>query len=68
MPQSYYLINHTRKEFSLYSNKVSLHTVLSEALGWKDTDDIRIDSENRNEVTCLERLDTLRYTLAKLAS
>ena len=67
MAQSYYLINHTRKEFCLYSNKYSIYTVISEALGWDYTDYIQFDSENVGELTCLEHMDTLRYNLAKQA-
>jgi len=67
MAQSYYLINHTRKEFCLYSNKYSVHRVISEAVGWEDTDYIIIDSENVGELTCLDHINTLRYKLAKLA-
>ena len=68
--QSFYFINHSRKEFTLFSNSVSICKSLSEALktniGWSETDDIRIGSENYNETTCLEYIDDLKYTLSKV--
>lgn len=68
--QSFYFINHSRKEFTFFSNQVSICKSLSEALhnniGWTETDDIRVGSENYNETTCLQYIDDLKYTLSKL--
>jgi len=50
LPPSYYLINHTRKEFAYFdAYTLSIFKVLEIALknyvGWQSSDDVRIDSE-----------------------
>ena len=66
---TYYFINHTRKEFYFLTNKISICKAISDSLqnniGWVDTDNIHIGSEKSSESTCIEYLDTIKYTFAK---
>jgi hypothetical protein len=39
--------------------------VLDNYVGWTSKDNIRIDSEAYDNTDCLERMDALRYTMAK---
>jgi hypothetical protein len=67
--RTYYLINHSRNEFDLLSKDFSLYKALKialkENLGWLETDDIRIGSEDNNSVSCLEYLNDIRYKISK---
>ena len=66
---SYYFINHSKKEFSLFANNVSIMKGIADAinisLGWTAEDDIRLGSEDLNDLSCLKYLDEVRYHLAK---
>jgi len=71
MPESaYYFINHSRKEFTCFSNRISICKALANALkesaGWSVDDDIRLGSEGLHDVECLKELDDMRYCIAKL--
>lgn len=67
---NYYLINHSRNEFDLLSKDMSVYKALKlalrENLGWLETDDIRIGSEDINSVSCLEYLNDIRYKISKI--
>jgi len=66
---TYYFINHSRKEFYFLSAKISICKTLSDVLqnniGWIDTDDIRVGCEISNKSTCVKYLDDMKYTYAK---
>jgi hypothetical protein len=68
--QAYYFVNHSRREFSFFTKHISITKTLSDAIinniGWSATDDIRIESEGYNDTKCLEYLDNLKYTMAKI--
>ena len=68
--QAYYFVNHSRREFCFFTKHISICTTLSDAIinniGWLSTDDIRIESEGYNDTKCLEYLDNLKYTMAKM--
>jgi hypothetical protein len=68
--QAYYFVNHTRKEFCFFTKHISICKSLADALtnniGWSVSDDIRIDCEGFQETRCLEKMDDLRYTMAKI--
>ena len=56
---SYYLVNHTRKEFHYFENKQSIFKVLQESLaypGWKETDDLHVESELSDSTALIEHL------------
>jgi hypothetical protein len=59
-PPSYYLVNHTRKEFCFYEDELpiflALEMVLQKHTNWKNTDNVRIKSENSCSCTVLEYL------------
>ena len=59
-PPTYYLINHTRKEFCFFENDISIFLVLDATLTkyihWKTTDDICIDSEDACSCALMEDL------------
>jgi len=58
-PPSYYLVNHSRKEFHYFENKQSIFKVLQESLaypGWKDTDDLHVESELSGSTVLIEHL------------
>ena len=59
-PPSYYLVNHTRKEFCFFDNELPIFLVLESALqkhtNWKNTDNVRIKSENSGSCIVLEYL------------
>ena len=67
--RSYYFVNHSRKEFIYFSKNISvveaLNDVLNNYVGWSDKHNIRIDSEAHDSTECLERMDDMRYTIAK---
>jgi len=45
---TYYLVNHTRKEFLCFLNEISIITTLEHVMMhtlWTRTDDIQVDSE-----------------------
>jgi len=70
--RAYYFINHTRKEFIYLPKNISVTIALEEALhnyvGWSSKHNIRIDSEAYDSVECLERMDSMLYTIAKPVS
>jgi hypothetical protein len=59
-PPCYYFVNHTRKEFCLFDNEISISFSMSNAIannpGWKNTDTICIDSELAGETSLIEFL------------
>ena len=59
-PPCYYFVNHTRKEFCLFDNKISVFFSLNNAIennpGWKNTDNITIESELAGESSLIEFL------------
>ena len=66
-PTSYYLINHTKKEFCGFNTDIPVFEMLELALktyiNWKDSDNIRIDSEwSSNSCFLMEHLmNNLNY-------
>jgi hypothetical protein len=70
--QAYYFINETRREFCHFTNDVSITVNLKMALknyvGWKETDIIRIGSEDYDKTTCIAYLNDRRYRLSILTS
>ena len=52
-PQSYYFVNHTRKEFCLFDNRMSifrsLELALANNMGWQKTDTIYVDSQGASD-------------------
>ena len=69
--QAFYFINHTRKEFAVFTKHRSIMMSLKEAFDhyiyWQEDDDIRVDAESYDSASCLEELDALRYNYAKVA-
>ena len=67
--RAYYFVNHTRKEFIYFPKSIgvsdALQDVLNNYVGWSSKHDIRIDSEGYDNTECLERMDDLRFTMAK---
>ena len=66
-PPTYYLINHTRKEFCFFDHDISIFTVLDDTLNthihWKNTDNILISSELAGSCALLEHLTNVaEYT------
>ena len=61
---SYYLVNHTRKEFHYFDNKQSIFKILKESLEaypeWKETDDLHVESED-GSTDYIEYLYKLEY-------
>jgi len=59
-PPCYYFINHTRRQFCLFDNEISVFFSVSNALntnpGWKDTDSISIDCEPAGSTDLVEYL------------
>jgi hypothetical protein len=66
---AFYFVNHTRKEFIYFPKNLpiseALQDVLDNYVGWTSKDNIRIDSEAYDNTDCLERMDAMRYTMAK---
>ena len=63
---SYYLVNHTRKEFHYFENQQSIFKVLQESLAaypeWKETDDLHVESELSDSTDLIEHfLNDLEY-------
>jgi len=69
--QSFYFINHSRKEFSCFKNNTSIANLIKEALknniGWSEKDDIRVCSEITDEQTCIKYFDDMRYKIAPIS-
>ena len=67
--RAYYFVNHTRKQFIYFPKNLpvweALQDVLNNYVGWTAKDNIQIDSEAYDNTECLERMDMLRYTMAK---
>jgi len=66
-PPCYYFVNHTRKEFCLFDNYISIFFSLDNAItnnpGWKNTDKIIIESELAGATNLLEfMINTEGYT------
>ena len=66
-PPSYYLVNHTRKEFCFFENKLSIFVILEVALqkhtNWNNIDNVSIESENSGSCILLEYLtNDMEYT------
>lgn len=57
-PPSYYFVNHTRKEFCTFDNDISIFLSITNAIeqnnGWKNTDNITIESELSGETALVE--------------
>ena len=66
-PPSYYFVNHTRKEFCVFDNMISIFFSLDNAIannpGWKNTDKIIIESELAGYTHLVEfMINTQGYT------
>jgi hypothetical protein len=59
-PPSYYLVNHTRKEFCLFENELpiflALEIVLDKHKNWRNLDNVLIESDNSGSCIVLEYL------------
>lgn len=57
---TYYLINHTRKEFCYFENEIpifqTLDAILKKYPQWKNTDDITVDSQDACSSDLVEHL------------
>ena len=69
--QSFYFVNHSRKEFSCFKNNAPIRNLINDALkkniGWIDSDDIRVCSEITDEQTCIKYFDDIRYKIAPIS-
>jgi hypothetical protein len=66
MSPTYYLVNHTTKEFCFFENDASIFDVLEEAIKkckWKKTDHVAIDSEDASHYYLLDYLKNNNYRM-----